>query len=1066
MSTRCQIILPSSGVIELYDDVDISLNYQIADIRQPNKRHADYSKTITVPGTHNNNKMFQHIFDIGINRWYDPNKKAKCYLVADTSTIMKGFLRLRNIIVNDDKKEYEIEITGRVADLFLAMGDTKIKDLPWADLNHTYNRANQIASWVAPIGSNYLYPFIDYGYSINQIDYNVNHFFPALYIKEIWDRIFMYFGFQYSSSSSFFTSTYFKSLFMPFNSDKLRHSLATINNRRFRASRESTIQSVTHTVPTAAYAATDIIFNDDSTTPNQDTGGVYNSATGVWTCNATGFYNVSFAMEVRGRVTTSAGAAGSYVDFYTYVMLQDLTNTPYQVPIQSPVHKISVTTAATGVNYSALNSSIVAATPSPVYVTSGSQFKVVMQVKSVLVGAPTISSAALEVMVGANFGTAVDPEIKDGDNVTMVDAIDPEMKCSDFVNSIIKMHNIYTEYDKDTPNKLIMDPRPDFYNTTVQDWTQKRDLARDLEITPMGALQAKYYLFTYKKDTDYLNDRYVKEAGGEVYGQRKFTVDNDFLINTEKEELAFSPTPQDSSSGSASQISPVGLNDRYYPIIISVDTNGIAQPKTSNPRILYYGGVKPCKPWNYFTGTASSGVTNYPSCGHMDDFISPTVDLNYGMPRIVYYTPAFNATYTDNNCYNKYWKQEIDEITDKNSSIVTGWFKLTPYDISIMDFRHVYRFDFQNFRLNKIYDYNPLKNGFTKCEFIKMKQGVPFVSNTGPLNGANNNFISGIALPYPSPKGKKGGNSTGTGTSVSSNLVVGSGNLVPYSAQRIMISGDRNSVGENARNVSIINSSGCTVAGDVSEVTIVNSSGVTVTTSNRMYVNNMDIRAQRNTIKKVTASYEVTDDDMYLDVDCTLGAVVLSPQTAGSEKYRGRIVIVKKVDSSANAVTWDGAGTETTDGSSTKSWTVQNDAYVFMSDGTNWKIVGSFNASDSATITNGTYSPNWTTVANITGVSATDLYYQRVGNCVTVWGKIGIGPTLTATSTQIRVDLPIASNFAEESECSGTAFARAIAGMGAAIFADTTNNEANLQFISTDIGTTRDMNFIFQYLIV
>ena len=219
MSLRTQIIIPSSGVVDLYEDTPISLTYQIADIKDPQKRHGDHSKTITVPGTNNNNKLFAHIYEIGVDRLFNPNHKAKAVITMDSATVMKGDLQLLKINVLDNKKiEYELVLKGRTADLFTALGDKKIKDLTWSDLDHTYNRANQIASWSTAIGSNYVYPFIDYGYSLNEVDYDVNHFFPAVYVKEIWDRIFSYAGFQYSSSSNFFTSNLFKRLIIPFNS--------------------------------------------------------------------------------------------------------------------------------------------------------------------------------------------------------------------------------------------------------------------------------------------------------------------------------------------------------------------------------------------------------------------------------------------------------------------------------------------------------------------------------------------------------------------------------------------------------------------------------------------------------------------------------------------------------------------------------------------------------------------------------------------------------------------------------------------------------------------------------
>jgi hypothetical protein len=54
------------------------------------------------------------------------------------------------------------------------------------------------------------------------------------------------------------------------------------------------------------------------------------------------------------------------------------------------------------------------------------------------------------------------------------------------------------------------------------------------------------------------------------------------------------------------------------------------------------------------------------------------------------------------------------------------------------------------------------------------------------------------------------------------------------------------------------------------------------------------------------------------------------------EKARGRWLYVKKVDATANAVTIDGAGTETIDGAATRTATTQYDSFVLFAGDTEW----------------------------------------------------------------------------------------------------------------------------------
>lgn len=118
-------------------------------------------------------------------------------------------------------------------------------------------------------------------------------------------------------------------------------------------------------------------------------------------------------------------------------------------------------------------------------------------------------------------------------------------------------------------------------------------------------------------------------------------------------------------------------------------------------------------------------------------------------------------------------------------------------------------------------------------------------------------------------------------------------------------------------------------------------------------------------------------------------------------------------------------------------------------------------------IASGTYTPTLTNVANVDASTAYACQWMRVGNVVTVSGRINVDATATGTQTDVGMSLPIASNFAGagSNECAGVAFAHAIAG-GFNIQADTTNDRAN--FSSVDINTTADAAyfFTFTYLIL
>lgn len=113
----------------------------------------------------------------------------------------------------------------------------------------------------------------------------------------------------------------------------------------------------------------------------------------------------------------------------------------------------------------------------------------------------------------------------------------------------------------------------------------------------------------------------------------------------------------------------------------------------------------------------------------------------------------------------------------------------------------------------------------------------------------------------------------------------------------------------------------------------------------------------------------------------------------------------------------------------------------------------------------GTYTPTLGNFGNIAGSTAYVCQYMRVGSVVTVSGRVDIDPTLAATATILGISLPIASNFAATNDCGGAASAINVASLSAGIFGDSSNDVAELQFVSLADVTNQPWFFTFQYII-
>lgn len=111
-----------------------------------------------------------------------------------------------------------------------------------------------------------------------------------------------------------------------------------------------------------------------------------------------------------------------------------------------------------------------------------------------------------------------------------------------------------------------------------------------------------------------------------------------------------------------------------------------------------------------------------------------------------------------------------------------------------------------------------------------------------------------------------------------------------------------------------------------------------------------------------------------------------------------------------------------------------------------------------------TYTPTLFNVTNISASTAYSCQFMRVGNVVTVSGRVDVDATAPG-AVELGMSLPIASDFASPQQCAGVASASAIAGQASAVLADSVNNRAAMVWIAVDLGNDA-MYFTYTYQII
>ena len=467
------------------------------------------------------------------------------------------------------------------------------------------------------------------------------------------------------------------------------------------------------------------------------------------------------------------------------------------------------------------------------------------------------------------------PRTTEGGNMPMTSVLPKDMEAKDFLIGIIKMFNLHILQDNQQDKLYYIEPRDDFYydgssTSHFTDWTYKIDNT-SVEIIPLGELIAKYYVFENREESDYWNKKF-KDDRGRGYQYYKKEINNDFLKNETKITTPF---------GSTVMINNPAGSDVVIPAILQRESNGSFKPVSNSlPRVLIWGGLRPysaqrggatinlsnanfpgASGWELLSGSnstipsASASIYNqYPYAGTVDSPQDPIRDLNwYNMEQddFVYYD---YARWSNENLYNKYWSNFINEVSDPASKVVIANVRLEATDIFNLDFRKIYVIDGHYLRLQKVIDYDPVNEGLTKCEFLKIKSPIRFARQSlivDDFGVINNTFEQTINTTRPvtytdvvvAPQRKRpefGFNNSSAGVNLSNSITVqtnGFSNFIAPAAKNINITGNENYIGDGANNIQISGGSGNFVVGGVQNVNLIGTDKKYVSESNVTYIN-------------------------------------------------------------------------------------------------------------------------------------------------------------------------------------------------------------------------------------
>jgi hypothetical protein len=668
----------NSIMLDIYEADSIKLNYQFSKITNF-ENTGTYSWTFRAPLTKKNAQFFGAIDNVNsILPWFDFRKKTKAVLSVDTLPIARGHIKIgktyKRSTNNHLFSEVDIEFSGEVADLSKQLGDKKLSDLDYSDLEHTVDtttidslddvkwtltdRGQKWSEDTAVTGTRRIFN--------TSAPIYPNDLTPIVNARWIWQRIFAEAGFTYEGSV---LDGIINDYWIPYIAAKDIQLGNLLEEHLVVGGFED------------GYSTSDgtsILPLEEI----QDVGGDFASSHFIAPLSGT------YTFRLSGRIKhTETGMS------YTATLALNRSTTSgdtYTLPNGS----LAFFGFALTDSYQDFSQDLT------LNLMAGDLVYVQKFVDTALTG--SVEFDRCEVLRTIAIGPVLDGFTFYGD----VNA--PDMKQIDFVRSIIKMHNLGFIPHPTTEKKYIVEPLASYIGSgETYDFTNKVDVNKDIVIYPTTDEQAKTSLWTYKAGGEYLSSIYTN--AGRAYGQYKLeNTGNDFSSSEVKVELEFRSIPCNEVANTS------------IPIPKFVDANGVFV--LSGPRIMFIGGHADLAVYDGSGGV----IVSVPIISHYSA-TNPTVtdyDLNFAAE-----SPPQNITANPyGNLYNLYWRRYYEELYSKESRVMECYLKLTVSDVYRLTFADVLWIEDSYWRLLEINNYVVGSQESTLCKLARIVDTQPTCS--------------------------------------------------------------------------------------------------------------------------------------------------------------------------------------------------------------------------------------------------------------------------------------------------------------------------------------------------
>lgn len=729
----------NNRIIELDQALPFPLTFNISDIRDVSSRKGNKSKTISVPGTQSNCAIFRSIFLLTYTDEttptnsafldFDPSAKATARYYNNGILEFNGIAQLQECRLVNGTWTFELTLVSDTIDYIGEMKKVKINELDFSEYNHALTMANQFETWngynqINGIstaiktgfdwdGIGYYYGLIDYGYPRTASDkFDCNQIPPQVFVYGILKKLFDKVGITWKSN--FIESQTFKKCAMAyFGGDFPTISPTQSATDSVTATEENNANGFIANGSTNQVGQGVIFWIDANLSDNIDSQIATDPLNQVVTSDpllikagTTGLYSV----EYNGTHQLDINFSSVSINFFKFKLILNIIKNGNLIG-QDIIYSGNVDNL-TG-NYS--NTFTFNYTRSVnMAINDQIRFGITLVVEGAQsFGANQITRTIELTSISANINFIKSQQALAPGGTVAVNSFLPDMTGDVFFKGLTTMFNFMIKPSTFDATVLEIEPLSEFYNSSQDalDWTQLVDYSQPLNVQPTINYASKEYDFQFKQDGDYYNSQYTNTQL-DNYGEFAILSQSQYATEITKMALPFSQKP-------LVEIHPSLIVPCAFQVNFDSSANGQVVPKKGTAFIVQVGKMRHAT-WKYHDEfNTQQNLSQYPYVGHLDDIDTPSFDLNFGVPEVLYY-PA--TTYTNDNLL-QYHQTFIEELVSRYGKLLTCYAKIDTKIINTLDFRNLININGVVYRLQKISDYDSTKERTTQIELLRLIQG-------------------------------------------------------------------------------------------------------------------------------------------------------------------------------------------------------------------------------------------------------------------------------------------------------------------------------------------------------